>query len=136
MRGMSLPIGSETRSPPEGLFLPEATLRFRRCPGASKPAGTTGAQYASESASMRSPVRRRLAVAVAVVIAVTACTGDAHPRGYAASIFFPTYPRSPDGAYPSALLADVKLVEESDCLFGEGQGGGRSLLLWPDGYAP
>jgi hypothetical protein len=85
---------------------------------------------------MRNPVGRRLAAAVAVVIALTDCTGDTHPRGYAAGVFFPTYPRSPEGVYPSALLADVKLVEESGCLLGEGRDGGRSLLLWPDGYAP
>lgn len=85
---------------------------------------------------MRNPARGRLAAVFAILAALTVCTGDAHPAGYAADVFFPTYPRSPQGAYPSALLADVTLVQESGCLFAESLDGARSLLLWPEGYAP
>ena len=77
---------------------------------------------------------RRLAFVV--MVALAACTGGSRPAGYAEGIFFPTYPRSPEGAYPTALLADVMLVESSGCLFGETMDARRFLLLWPEGYAP
>ncbi len=77
---------------------------------------------------------RRLALVL--MVALAACTGDSRPIGYASGVFFPTYPRSPQGAYPLALLADVTLVESSGCLFGDSIDGTRLLLLWPEGYAP
>lgn len=85
---------------------------------------------------MRNPAGRRLATGLAVVAVLTRCMGDSRPPGYAEQVFFPTYPRSPEGAYPAALLADVVLVESSGCLFGETMDGRRYLLLWPEGYAP
>jgi hypothetical protein len=82
---------------------------------------------------MRNPSR---ITALVVGIFLSACTGDALPAGYAEGIFFPTYPRSPEGAYPAALLADVMLVESDGCLFADHANAGRFLLLWPEGYAP
>jgi hypothetical protein len=79
---------------------------------------------------------RRLITAAMAAIVLGSCTGDGRPAGYAEGIFFPTYPRSPDGAYPDALLADVMLVESDECLFADHPEVGRFLLLWPEGYAP
>jgi hypothetical protein len=76
---------------------------------------------------------RRLITAAMAAIVLGSCTGDGRPAGYAEGIFFPTYPRSPDGAYPDALLADVMLVESDDCLFADQPERGRFFVAMAGG---
>jgi hypothetical protein len=102
-------------------------------PDESGPQGTGSAESCVRILEM---LLRRLITAAMAAIVLDSCTGDGRPAGYAEDIFFPTYPRSPDGAYPAALLAEVMLVESDECLFAVHPEVGRFLLLWPEGYAP
>jgi hypothetical protein len=102
-------------------------------PDESGPQGTGGADSCVRIPEM---LLRRLITAAMAAMVLGSCTGDGRPAGYAEDIFFPTYPRSPDGAYPAALLADVMLVESDECLFADHSEVGRFLLLWAEGMRP